>query len=387
MINSSQKYCSGNIHPYVLANKDEYGVALDNIEYSLSGIIEESNCNMFILEAVQQLRNAIVLFEQGYFDCAYYALRSSIELATSMVYLFDVSDGQKNNINAWKSAEEYFPTYGKMMKKLSKQGSMFADLKEKMADFFVGVDKLNSELNKYVHKQGFQNFYVWRRCFACQSDERDAFVKRFKSCLERCIGVTAVMRLAIDPFPILLLDREILYRYADSITEPYDEEFVKKYIGQAIIDQYIKTELYRSLRTWILEREEMNEAVFNIMRYQYIDTKRVDEIFKQQDLLTKDDIICVLLAVTCEKVVKVRCYGGLFTYNTDRKMNKLRGSVWEWDAEEFKRLSEANDKMNQKYHNTYMSVIFLDNMQYFVEHNEILTSSEIEKLMGIAVDE
>lgn len=52
MINSSQKYCSGNIHPYVLANKDEYGVALDNIEYSLSGIIEESNCNMFILEAV-----------------------------------------------------------------------------------------------------------------------------------------------------------------------------------------------------------------------------------------------------------------------------------------------------------------------------------------------
>ena len=34
----------------------------------------------------------------------------------------------------------------------------------------------------------------------------DKFIKKFEEYLQRCIGVVAVMRLAIDPFPILLMD-------------------------------------------------------------------------------------------------------------------------------------------------------------------------------------
>lgn len=52
------------------------------------------------------------------------------------------------------------------------------------------------------------------------------------------------MRLAIDPFPILLMDEEILYRCFDSMTEPYSEEFVEKYIGETIISEYKNTDVY-----------------------------------------------------------------------------------------------------------------------------------------------
>lgn len=52
------------------------------------------------------------------------------------------------------------------------------------------------------------------------------------------------MRLAINPFPILLMDKEILYHCFDSIAEPYSEEFVEKYIGETIISQYKDTDIY-----------------------------------------------------------------------------------------------------------------------------------------------
>lgn len=38
------------------------------------------------MEAEQQLINAIELYELGYFDCAYYSLRSAIDLSTTMVF-------------------------------------------------------------------------------------------------------------------------------------------------------------------------------------------------------------------------------------------------------------------------------------------------------------
>ena len=45
------------------------------------------------------------------------------------------------------------------------------------------------------------------------------------------------MRLAIDAFPVLLMDKNILYRCFDSLTEPYSEEFVNEYIGEKYISE------------------------------------------------------------------------------------------------------------------------------------------------------
>jgi len=63
-----------NIRPLPLPNKEKYYFDLLNIERSWSGRIGVAMVNAFIMEADQQLINAIELFEQGYFDCAYYSL-------------------------------------------------------------------------------------------------------------------------------------------------------------------------------------------------------------------------------------------------------------------------------------------------------------------------
>jgi hypothetical protein len=84
-----------NVRPVELKNKEQFYSDLINIEHSWSGRIDGNICNAFIMEAEQQLVNAIELFEQGYFDCAYYSLRSAVDISTTMVFLDDIPDDER----------------------------------------------------------------------------------------------------------------------------------------------------------------------------------------------------------------------------------------------------------------------------------------------------
>ena len=125
-----------NIKPITLPNKEKYYSDLLNIEHSWSGRMDTNVCNTFIMEAEQQLVNAIELFEMGYFDCAYYSLRSAVDVSTTMVFLSDMPYEERGKyLNAWKDTKD-FPMQGQIVKQLSQQGNVFADMTEKMPEFF-----------------------------------------------------------------------------------------------------------------------------------------------------------------------------------------------------------------------------------------------------------
>lgn len=372
-----------NIRPIELASKGKIYLDLLNIEHSWSGRMDVNLCNAFIMEAEQQLINAIELFEKGYFDCAYYSMRSAVDLSTTMVYLADMPDDERESyLDAWKSTAD-FPMQGQMIKQLSQRGNVFVDMKTQMPDFFSEAKRLSAELNKYVHKQGLQHFYVWRNHPFNQNKSIDAFVQEFEEYLKKCIGVVAVMRLAIDPFPILLMDKETLYRCFDSITDPYSEEFVKEYIGASTIEQYKRTELYLGMHDFLSTMEEKHEATFDVVKYQYIDSRKLDDIFKQIHLLSKNDFVCVLLVSASEKTVKVYCGNIFWVYFTDRNSNRKSMS---WSSLDFKNFSEAENLANQPYDEAYISVFYFDDEPYYVEHNELLTEDEINQMVEIVTD-
>ncbi len=371
-----------NIKPIELPNKVEYYSDLSNIEHSWSGRMDTNICNSFIMEAEQQLVNAIEMFELGYFDCAYYSLRSAVDISTTMVFLSDMPDEDREKyLSAWKATED-FPMQGQMIKQLSRQGNVFADMVSKMPDFFASAKALSAGLNKYVHKQGLQHFYISRNHPINQQKPLDGFIKSFEAYLHRCIGVVAVMRLAIDPFPILLMDEEFLYRCFDSMTEPYSEEFVKKYIGENIISKYKETDIYIGTYDSFVGDEKKKESVFNVMKHQYIDSRKMDEIFNQLHLLSKADIISVLMVAACEKVVKVYCYDGLAMYFTDRNTNR---TVMSWSSADFKAFVEAEERVNQPYDEAYISAFTFGNEAFFVEHNEALNADEVGVIIGFVV--
>lgn len=368
-----------NIKPIALPNKVKFYSDLINIEHSWSGRMDTNICNTFIMEAEQQLVNAIEMFELGYFDCAYYSLRSAVDISTTMVFLSDMPDDDREKyLSAWKATED-FPMQGQMIKQLSRQGTVFADMVSKMPDFFASAKALSAELNKYVHKQGLQHFYISRNHPINQQKPLDGFIKSFEAYLQRCIGVVAVMRLAIDPFPILLMDEEILYRCFDSMTEPYSEEFVEKYIGETIISQYKDTDIYIGTYDSFMNDEKKKESVFNVMKHQYIDSKKMDEIFSQLHLLSKADIICVLMVAASEKVVKVYCYDGLAMYFTDRNTNR---TVRSWSSADFKAFAEAEERINQPYDEAYISTFTFNDEHFHIEHNEKLDADDVGTIIG-----
>lgn len=371
-----------NIRPVELPNKETYYMDLINIEHSWTGRQDVwSLGNTFIMESEQQLINAIELFEAGYFDCAYYSLRSAVDISTTIVFLSDMPEKDRAEfIDAWKETKD-FPMQGEMIKRLSANGSIFADMKEKMPDFFQVAKELSSGLNKYVHKQGLHHFYVSRN-HPLSVKPQDTFIKNFEAHLEKCIGVVAVMRLAIDPFPVLLMDEEILYRCFDSMTDPYSEGFVKKYIDEDTLQAYKTTEIFQSTYESFMAEEKKTPAVFNVTKHNYIDSRKMDELLQQLSLMTKDDIICVLMVYICDKVIKTYCSGGLQMYFTEKNTNRKATS---WSSEDFNRFAVADDKINQPYDEVYISAFIFDGETYFVEHNELLSSDDVGSIIGIII--
>lgn len=363
-----------NIKTTNLPNKEQYYIDLMHIEHSWTGRIDANLCNTFIMEAEQQLINAMELFEMGYFDCAYYSLRSAVDVSTTMVFLSDLPEEERERyLAAWKATDD-FPIQGRIVRQLIDYGYIFSDMYEKMPEFFSDAKDLSAALNKYVHKQGLRHFYISRNHPMNQNKSQEAFISDFQYYLEKCIGVVAVMRLAIDPFPVLLMDDEILYRCFDSMTEPYSKDFVEKYIGLSVIEQYKQTDLYAGTYASFIAEEKKNEAVFNVMKYEYIDTKRIDEINSQLHLLSKDDVIAVKIISACDRITKVYCSFGLMIFSSDRKTNR---SAHSWCTEDFDKFSKSDQLMNQPYDEVYISVFIFEDEFFFAEHNELLDDSNI----------
>lgn len=371
-----------NIVPIQIPNKDKYYIDLLNIEDSWSGRADViSVANVFILEAEQQLRNSIELFEMGYFDCAFYSLRSAVDVATTIVFLADMPESERDQyLEKWKGTED-FPMQGQMVKMLSQNGDSFRDMKTQMPDFFNQAKILSAKLNKYVHKQGFQHFYVSRNHPLAQAlkKSQEKFISAFHYYFVKCTGIVAVMRLAIDPFPILLMEDEILYRCYESLTTPYTEDFISEYIGQDIIDAYKQTARYLGLRDYFMQKERKNSVVFNITHYDYIDTKQSDEIMAQIHLMTKTDAICSLLALSCENLNMIYIQNGLQWYITDRLPKEDRTHLFSNEGL-IQFFSHPNSTVNFQYkNNLFTAFVFYDEV-YLIMHNTSIEEQEINRI-------
>ena len=72
--------------------------------FPTTGILQNMFCNGFMTESVELIKHALFLYEDGYFDCAFYSLRQSVEIMNSMLLLSDDEDRLKE----WK-AKAWFP--------------------------------------------------------------------------------------------------------------------------------------------------------------------------------------------------------------------------------------------------------------------------------------
>ena len=76
------------IKPLELPNVEKFVSDINNISFATTGFVHAWESNLFFDEACQLIINAIKLFQLGYFDCAFYSLRQSIETTSVFVYRF-----------------------------------------------------------------------------------------------------------------------------------------------------------------------------------------------------------------------------------------------------------------------------------------------------------
>lgn len=366
------------LKPIEIKNKEKYSHDLANIDRSWTGRLDATLANTFIIEAQKLLVNSIALFELGYFDCAYYSLRESIEVSTTMIYLSDLSDREgEKALKNWKELRN-FPMQSQMLKHLKEYGNIYRDIKEQMSNFFTELFDISQKLNKKVHKQGLRNFYVSRNhpiSFKDRSSE--IYLKEFEYFLKKCIMVVAIMRLSIDPFPLLLADAEIYLRTDDTLTEPYENDFIEEYIGKENIECYKHTQIYKSYYDYFMQKEKKFQSVANIVKFQYIDSDKEKEIFSQLHLLREFDLIAVKLIFLNEKIYKIYTYNGLLFYYTNR-MNERDGIGF--DSRIFLEFKKLDYMFNIPYNKSYISIIKIKKDEWFMEHRNKFDETEISRL-------
>jgi hypothetical protein len=219
--------------------------------------------------------------------------------------------------------------------------------------------------------------------------KKENLVEDFEKYLIVCIGAVAVYRLSIDALPVVLMDEELLFRSDDFITTPYSEEFVDKYIGLDNLSDFKKTEIYKDFCTSLLEHEKQNEAMFNLIHWQYFDRGRMDDYNAQLHLCTFIDRIAMCLFTISEKISQV-FVDGIHWYTYDVKSeNHKRGITI--GSSYFEVLFSDNSNSNLAYHNVYLSRCFINVDYTYMEHNEPLSKEELsciaivaEKLSGTA---
>lgn len=372
-----------HINPIKLeqSEKNKYYLDLQNLSNSWTGRIGVSFANTFIQESTYLLINAISLFENGYFDCAYYSLRQSLEVSTTMNYLSELSPEVRNKkLDEWKTQKE-FPMNGKMINFLKKNEDVYFDMFNNMEEYFDMLKTTKNKLNKFVHKQGYQYFYISRNHPLSKKDTETNYLKEFLEYLKICIGAVAVFRLVIDPMPILLMDKEIYLRTEDLLTMPFNNDFIEEYIGSNHIDNYMKTKVYKEHHHDIMKLEKQSEYINWIKKDNFIDKNKTKEILEQKHLLNKYEYIIVYICDVIKKIAKIYTIGGLNMYFTDLKTIRRK---YEWSTKFYTDLSQKEFPINYPFDEAYLSYFnFGEDLDIYLEHNEVLTKIEIDMIQSI----
>lgn len=353
--------------------------------------MDVENYNIFLQESVEMLSNAVTVFYEGYFDAAYYLVRSSIEVSTVGLYFTDAKDEEAGGNKASWNKHEYFPVQGKLLKKLTRDGAAFSEFHDKVPAFFNLLERRRPVANKVIHKQGYSSFY----CIRNHPLHRlkyppETLVEGFTNYLRDAIGIVAVMRLAIDPFPVLLTDADCKNRFADSVTRPFSEDMVDECIGKEILLQYKTTGFYNGVKDWVIANFPfISDAAYDVQEVGYIDIEKQKDLIDDIHLVSIHSACAILLTFLFPEVCNVYVFGGLEWYFNNRHdslpstsstalFDQVRANGDDNFIYHSKRISSTERTMDE--YCTYLTARFIAEEEFVIETVSPLSSAQLRTL-------
>lgn len=338
-------------------------------------------CNSFIQEAIQLLKNSLILYKKGFFDCAFYSIRQSSEVMDNMLYL---AKSPSEKVYDWKS-KNYFPVDSKVRQQLEKISNDYKEIKSLLPDFFRHHEELIIKIHKIIHKQGFDTFYQLRtpinRKITNYSQEDE--IALFLETLKYTIGKLLILIVILDPMCLALADENVNGKInMNLMTEPIDTTFFENILGLSDIVSKIKSSnYYKDFVSYFEEKEEMLPATYSVIREQFWNIEKLNEIESQFHMLSTDEKFMFNILKRGIKASLFYYAGGLGWYYTSNMSNLKEFSV---NTIDFQNYTKSREAFNQKRKNVYISVIKQSKDDFlFIEHNMPFNKDEINKLLEL----
>lgn len=360
------------VAPIDFPQGENYISDIEFLTMSSNGIIDAQIANMTLNESCMMLINAIKVFQMGFFDCAFYSLRQTIELSLSGIYL----SSDKNKIKSWNNWEKGFEK-ATMIQELKKEDPDYKNIKEELSFYFKELRETQLEIDKYVHKQGFTTFYTYHGRTA---DYHTKHIRKlqcdFERYLKECIGAVAIYRLVIDPLPLLLMDEDIDMRTPDFITEPFGARFIENYIPEDVVKAYKQTEIYKGYYDDLSKREKQNDAVYALIHWSSINREKLEDYSNQAHLLSLHDRLALIITILSPKVTNCYLMNGCLWYHTENESQRGRFSIT-FGNDYFQQFFHDDSNYNLPFENVFISKCFAFGETHYFEHNTPLVQQEI----------
>jgi hypothetical protein len=365
-----------------LKDKDFILRASMDIEHSFTGRMDMISLHTFFIESSKQIRNAVKLYEEGLFDAAFYCVRSALELARVVAYFSNDENPRDSDMHTiWRQGGR-FPFDSKIREELIQRGVIYQQIRIALSSFFDEQDERLKKSQKYIHKQGYKTFY--ERGFTTDEKEKkrlDSLHDEFYSFIKNSTAEIILLRLSIDPFPILLRDPDVMYKiHFQSMTEPFSDDTVNKILGEGIVKAFCSTEFYQLHVTQYEENEVLNEATYNIINHEIYDRKDWNLIKTQMHLLRDDDKIAIQLFNLSEDIARIYVHGGFTFFFSDTKSASTKMG---FDSRDLLKAEKSEGKINNPYYGAYLSFIPVGDEKYWLEHNKPISKALARKMQKI----
>ena len=138
----------------VLPQHDELLDTLHHLDVMTIGRNDRIFCNSFIKEAIRLLINAVFLYEDGYFDCAFYSVRQAAETCNNMLY---IANKGTSALKQWDK-KNHFPMNGQLLSQLSQIDTFYSQIRENLSVFLIHIKKQRQRVTKLFTSKNLIHF-------------------------------------------------------------------------------------------------------------------------------------------------------------------------------------------------------------------------------------
>ena len=341
--------------------------------YSATGRLDMIFWNKFMAESVELLKHAVFLYEDGYFDCAFYSVRQSIENLNNMLYLSENDD----EFEDWK-AKGRFPTDNKIKKTLQKANKSYSEVKSAVPEIFQTYNELLSKANKYIHKQGFDTFFInqWP-----QEEIMSQRTSLFVDFLKQAIGMLLLMNIVFNPLALSLCDSEVeKHIYFDPMDEPIPVYIFEKLFDIDIVQRIKQTKFYNDFTSFFLGKEELNDATYAIVRYQYFDVNSLHDIEKQLHILSIYEKLFFRILKSGARISHFYFQDDILEYKTSITPAY---QILECSLNQFNDYLVDDGNINVEWKNMYISTYKVFDTWIILQHNDELDDDTLKNIQNI----